>query len=79
MLEHLSGIVSSALHVSGGAVTGCERTGDAAIGLHHRIVDALAGGDGATAEAAMRELLAVPAGRPAAGAQDHVVPAPREH
>ena len=82
MLEHLSGIVSSALHVSGGSVSGCERSGDAAIGLHHRIVDALAEGDGGTAEAAMRDLLAVPSARQAPGAPgggDHVVPAPREH
>ena len=84
MLEHLSGIVSSALHVSGGAGTGCERPGDAAVGLHHRIVEALAEGDGATAEAAMRQLLTavttVPSPeQPAAPASDHVVPAPREH
>ncbi|MYS21549.1 MULTISPECIES: FadR/GntR family transcriptional regulator [unclassified Streptomyces] len=79
MLEHLSGIVSSALHVSGGPVTGCDRPADASVGLHHRIVDALAGGDGSTAEAAMRQLLAVPAEQQAAGAADHVVPAPREH
>jgi DNA-binding FadR family transcriptional regulator len=79
MLEHLSGIVSSALHVSGGPVTGCDRPADASVGLHHRIVEALAGGDGGTAEAAMRQLLAVPAEQSAAGAADHVVPAPREH
>jgi DNA-binding FadR family transcriptional regulator len=78
MLEHLSGIVSSALHVSGGPVTGCERPGDTSVGLHHRIVDALAEGDGGTAEAAMRQLLAVPSEQAAAPA-DHVVPAPREH
>lgn len=78
MLEHLSGIVSSALHVSGGPVTGCERPGDTSVGLHHRIVDALAEGDGGTAEAAMRQLLAVPSEQSAAPA-DHVVPAPREH
>lgn len=77
MLEHLSGIVSAALQVSGGSVTGCDRSGDASVGLHHRIVDALAAGDGGTAEAAMRQLLAVPAEQSAAG--DHVVPAPREH
>jgi DNA-binding FadR family transcriptional regulator len=79
MLEHLSGIVSSALHVSGGPVTGCDRPADASVGLHHRIVEALAGGDGGTAEAAMRQLLAVPAEQSASGAADHVVPAPREH
>jgi DNA-binding FadR family transcriptional regulator len=77
MLEHLSGIVSAALQVSGSSVTGCDRSGDASVGLHHRIVDALAAGDGGTAEAAMRQLLAVPAEQSAAG--DHVVPAPREH
>jgi DNA-binding FadR family transcriptional regulator len=54
MLEHLAGIVSSALHVSGGPVTGCDRPADSSVGLHHRIVDALAEGDGGTAEAAMR-------------------------
>lgn len=79
MLEHLSGIVSSALHVSGGSAIGCERPGDAAVGLHHRIVDALAEGDGATAEEAMRELLAVPSGQAVAAGADHVVPPPREH
>jgi len=84
MLEHLSGIVSSALHVSGGPVTGCDRPADASVGLHHRIVEAVAAGDGGTAEAAMRQLLSVPAEQqPAAAAPaapaDHVVPAPREH
>lgn len=79
MLEHLSGIVSSALQVSGGPVTGCERPGDASVGLHHRIVEALAGGDGGTAEAAMRQLLSVPSSEQSAAAADHVVPAPREH
>ncbi|WP_328470258.1 FadR/GntR family transcriptional regulator [Streptomyces sp. NBC_00448] len=79
MLEHLSGIVSAALHVSGGLATGCERPGDTSVGLHHRIVEALAEGDGGTAEAAMRQLLAAPS-EPAAAAPaaDHVVPAPRE-
>jgi DNA-binding FadR family transcriptional regulator len=81
MLEHLSGIVSSALHVSGGPATGCDRPADASVGLHHRIVEAVAAGDGGTAEAAMRQLLAVPAEQqpPAAAPADHVVPAPREH
>jgi DNA-binding FadR family transcriptional regulator len=59
MLKHLSGVISSALQASGGTAMGCERPGSTAIGLHHRIVDALAGGDGATAEEAMRELLTV--------------------
>ncbi|NUR01754.1 MAG: FadR family transcriptional regulator [Streptomyces sp.] len=79
MLEHLSGIVSSALHVSGGSVTGCERPGDTSVGLHQRIVEALAEGDGGTAEAAMRQLLTVPADQQSGAADSHVVPAPREH
>jgi DNA-binding FadR family transcriptional regulator len=73
MLEHLSGIVGSALQVSGGPVTGCERPTETAVGLHRTIVDALAAGDGAAAEGAMRQLLTV---HPEV---DHVVPAPREH
>ncbi|MCQ4082984.1 FadR family transcriptional regulator [Streptomyces sp. RB6PN25] len=73
MLEHLSGIVSAALQVSGGPATGCERPSEAAVGLHMRIVDALASGDGAAAETSMRQLLTV---HPEV---DHVVPAPREH
>lgn len=59
MLEHLSGIVSAALQVSGGPVTGCDRPGEASLGHHVRIVDALATGDAAGAEAAMRQLLVV--------------------
>ncbi|MFE9613466.1 FadR/GntR family transcriptional regulator [Streptomyces sp. NPDC006012] len=73
MLEHLSGIVSAALQVSGGPVTGCDRPNDAAIAQHARIVDALGTGDGAAAEAAMRQLLTV---HPEV---ERVVPAPREH
>ena len=73
MLEHLSGIVSSALQVSGGPVTGCERPNDASLAHHGRIVDALAAGDGTAAEAAMRQLLTV---HPEV---ERVVPAPREH
>ncbi|WP_329414369.1 FCD domain-containing protein [Streptomyces sp. NBC_00704] len=73
MLEHLSGIVSSALQVSGGPVAGCERPNDASLSHHGRIVDALAAGDGAAAEAAMRQLLTV---HPEV---ERVVPAPREH
>ncbi|MDF9816101.1 FadR/GntR family transcriptional regulator [Streptomyces sp. SPB162] len=76
MLEHLAGIVSSALHVSGGPITGCERPGEPAVALHRRIVEALASGDGAGAEATMRQLLAV---HTEVAATDHVVPAPREH
>ena len=45
MLEHLSGIVSSALQVSGAPVTGCDRPSDASLAHHGRIVDALANGD----------------------------------
>jgi DNA-binding FadR family transcriptional regulator len=73
MLEHLSGIVSAALQVSGGPVAGCERPNDASLEHHGRIVEALAGGDGAAAEAAMRQLLMV---HPEV---ERVVPAPREH
>ncbi|MEU6162300.1 FCD domain-containing protein [Streptomyces sp. NPDC047130] len=88
MLEHLSGIVSSALQVSGGPVTGCDRPNEASLGHHARILDALAGGDGAAAEAAMRQLLSV---HPEAmhsepmhpetvhPEMERVVPAPREH
>ncbi len=73
MLEHLSGIVAAALQVSGGPVTGCERPGDACVAHHARIADALAAGDAAGAEAAVRQLLTV---HPEV---DRVVPAPREH
>ncbi|MFI6346210.1 FadR/GntR family transcriptional regulator [Streptomyces sp. NPDC050560] len=73
MLEHLSGIVSAALQVSGGPVTGCDRPGEASLALHGSITEALAAGDGAGAEAAMRQLLAV---HPEV---ERVVPAPREH
>ncbi|MGK5629575.1 FadR/GntR family transcriptional regulator [Streptomyces sp. URMC 123] len=73
MLEHLSGIVSAALQVSGGPSIGCDRPHEAAIGHHARIVEALAAGDGAAAESAMRQLLTV---HPEV---EHVVPAPREH
>lgn len=73
MLEHLSGIVSAALQVSGGPVTGCDRPNEVAVAHHGRIADALAAGDGAGAEAAMRQLLTV---HPDV---ERVVPAPREH
>ncbi len=73
MLEHLAGIVSSALHVSGGPVTGCDRPTEATAALHTTVVEALGSGDGAAAEAAMRQLLTV---HPEA---ERVVPAPREH
>jgi DNA-binding FadR family transcriptional regulator len=73
MLEHLFGIVSAALQVSGGPVTGCDRPNEVATAHHARIVDALAAGDGAAAEATMRQLLTV---QPEV---ERVVPAPREH
>lgn len=73
MLEHLSGIVSSALQVSGGPATGCDRPNEASLAHHARMVDALAAGDAAGAEAAMRQLLTV---HPEV---ERVVPAPREH
>ncbi|MEV0277580.1 FadR/GntR family transcriptional regulator [Streptomyces sp. NPDC050610] len=73
MLEHLSGIVSSALHVSGGPVVGCDRPSEAGVGHHLRIVEAIGAGDPAGAEAAMRQLLTV---HPEV---ERVVPAPREH
>ncbi|NEC68954.1 FadR family transcriptional regulator [Streptomyces sp. SID9727] len=73
MLEHLSGIVSAALQVSGGPATACDRPSEASLALHARIVDALASGDSAGAESAMRQLLV---GHHEA---ERVVPAPREH
>ncbi|SDD12217.1 DNA-binding transcriptional regulator, FadR family [Streptomyces sp. LaPpAH-199] len=73
MLEHLSGIVSAALHVSGGPVTGCDRPSEGSLAHHARIVDALASGDAGAAETAMRQLLVV---HPDV---ERVVPAPREH
>ncbi|MFC4500131.1 MULTISPECIES: FadR/GntR family transcriptional regulator [Streptomyces] len=73
MLEHLSGIVSAALQVSGGPVTACDRPNEASQANHGRIVDALAAGDGGAAETAMRQLLTV---HPEV---ERVVPAPREH
>lgn len=73
MLEHLSGIVSAALQVSGGPVTGCDRPTEASLAHHARIVDALAAGDAQAAESAMRQLLTV---HPEV---ERVVPAPREH
>ncbi|RSS78458.1 FadR/GntR family transcriptional regulator [Streptomyces sp. WAC06614] len=73
MLEHLSGIVSSALQVSGSPVTACDRPGEACVAHHARIVEALAAGDATAAENAMRQLLTV---HPEV---ERVVPAPREH
>ncbi|MGP4114161.1 FadR/GntR family transcriptional regulator [Streptomyces sp. 4N509B] len=85
MLEHLSGIVASALQVSGGALSGCEQPTEASIALHQRIVDAMTAGEPAAAETAMRQLLQPSeqatgsGGAAATGGADHVVPAPREH
>ncbi|MDI3386364.1 FadR/GntR family transcriptional regulator [Streptomyces sp. B-S-A8] len=73
MLEHLSGIVSAALQVSGGPVTGCDRPTESAVAHHARIVEALGAADGVAAETAMRQLLTV---HPDV---ERVVPAPREH
>ncbi|MEO3975538.1 FCD domain-containing protein [Streptomyces sp. CAU 1734] len=73
MLEHLSGIVSAALQVSGGPVTGCDRPNEVSLAHHARIADALAAGDAHAAESAMRQLLTV---HPEV---ERVVPAPREH
>lgn len=72
MLEHLSGIVSAALQVSGGPVAGCDRPTEASLAHHARIAEALAAGDSGVAESAMRQLLK---GHP----EERVVPAPREH
>ncbi|MEV6803549.1 FadR/GntR family transcriptional regulator [Streptomyces sp. NPDC051132] len=73
MLEHLSGIVSAALQVSGGPVTACDRPNETSLAQHARIVDALGAGDATAAETAMRQLLTV---HPEV---ERVVPAPREH
>ncbi|MFG2931252.1 FadR/GntR family transcriptional regulator [Streptomyces achromogenes] len=73
MLEHLSGIVSAALQVSGGPVTACDRPNETSLAQHARIVDALGAGDAAAAETAMRQLLTV------LPEVERVVPAPREH
>jgi DNA-binding FadR family transcriptional regulator len=73
MLEHLSGIVSSALQVSGGPITGCDRPTEISLAHHARIAEALGAGDGAAAETAMRQLLTI---HPEV---ERVVPAPREH
>ncbi|WP_411574545.1 FadR/GntR family transcriptional regulator [Streptomyces fradiae] len=73
MLEHLSGIVSAALQVSGAPAISCDRPGESCLTHHGRIVEALAAGDGPAAEAAMRQLLTI---QPDV---ERVVPAPREH
>ncbi|WP_086732121.1 FadR/GntR family transcriptional regulator, partial [Streptomyces fradiae] len=46
MLEHLSGIVSAALQVSGAPAISCDRPGESCLTHHGRIVEALAAGDG---------------------------------
>ncbi|MFB7636779.1 FadR/GntR family transcriptional regulator [Streptomyces sp. NPDC056149] len=81
MLEHLAGIVTSALHVSGGS-GGCERPVETSVSQHMRVVDAIGSGDATAAESAMRQLLAAHSdttGQGAGAPVDHVVPAPREH
>ncbi|MEV6188877.1 FadR/GntR family transcriptional regulator [Streptomyces albidoflavus] len=72
MLEHLSGIVSAALQVSGGPATGCDRPNETSLAHHARIIDTLTEGDGAAAEHAMRQLLT------AHPEVERVVPGPRE-
>ncbi|GAA2399032.1 sporulation transcriptional regulator WhiH [Streptomyces glaucosporus] len=57
MLEHLSGIVAAALQVSGAPTAGCERPTEASVTHHRRIADAVASGEAAAAESAMRRLL----------------------
>ncbi|MFD1832184.1 MULTISPECIES: FadR/GntR family transcriptional regulator [Streptomyces] len=91
MLEHLSGIVTAALQVSGASAVGCERPTESLVAHHRRIADAVAAGEGAAAESAVRQMLAVSpeaavsaagapaASSPAADAPDRVVPPPREH
>jgi DNA-binding FadR family transcriptional regulator len=85
MLEHLSGIVGAALQVSGGATSCCELATETSVAVHQRILEAIASGEPAAAETAMRHLLtpspetAAPAAGPAVPGADHVVPAPREH
>ncbi|WP_326798919.1 FadR/GntR family transcriptional regulator [Streptomyces sp. NBC_01808] len=76
MLEHLAGVVTAALQVSGGPAGGCDRPSEQAVTHHVHIVEALGSGDGAAAESAMRQLLGV---HTEIGAGDRVVPAPREH
>ncbi|MFE9256809.1 FadR/GntR family transcriptional regulator [Streptomyces sp. NPDC006879] len=73
MLEHLSGIVSAALQVSGTPITSCDRPSESVISHHARINEALVSADPVGAESAMRQLLTV---HPEV---ERVVPAPREH
>ncbi|WP_423835517.1 FadR/GntR family transcriptional regulator [Streptomyces tubbatahanensis] len=73
MLEHLSGIVSSALQVSGGPSACCEHPTENVVAHHRRVVEALAAGEASVAETAMRQVLgapseSVPAGQSAQGA-----------
>ncbi|CAL9582269.1 hypothetical protein SUDANB19_05048 [Streptomyces sp. enrichment culture] len=60
MLEHLSGIVSSALQVSGGPTACCEHPTESVVGYHRRVVEALAAGEAGVAENAMRQVLGAP-------------------
>ncbi|SFL30019.1 FadR/GntR family transcriptional regulator [Streptomyces pini] len=59
MLEHLSGIVGAALQVSGAPAAGCERPTEASLAYHRRIAEAVASGEAAAAENAVRQLLTV--------------------
>ncbi len=73
MLEHLSGIVSSALQVSGGPTACCDHPTEDTVTHHRRVVDALVSGESAVAESAMRQVLggggeSVAAAQPAQGA-----------
>lgn len=88
MLEHLAGIVSAALHVSGGPASGCERPTEVALGHHRKVVEALEAGESSVAETVARELLDPHAeedagvqrearSAAATGSAEHVVPAPR--
>ncbi|MFX4294578.1 FadR/GntR family transcriptional regulator [Streptomyces bohaiensis] len=80
MLEHLSGIVGSALQVSGGGPAACEHPTEISVGHHQRIVDAVGAAEPAAAELAVRQLLAPSPEVAFTGAgPEHVVPAPREH
>jgi DNA-binding FadR family transcriptional regulator len=57
VLGYLFGIVSTSLHASGAQFTGCGIPGGPSLAHHVRIAKAVASGDGAAAEGAMRELL----------------------
>ncbi|MEU0110639.1 FadR/GntR family transcriptional regulator [Streptomyces sp. NPDC006251] len=74
MLEHLFGVVSGALRVYGASSAGCDGPGEPSPAHHARVAEAVATGDGAAAEAAMRQLLTVHH-----EAERLPVPAPRGH